>query len=274
LLEKIVKEVDKDSELYIQACIEYSDIMRFKGESLKASGVLEEIIKSKFEPARTVKVSLALAKIYYSLGSEYYDKIIVLLDKTLRLCEENNFRNFYSDIYGRYGRIYQNRGDFAKALHYFKNVVELEKNVYKKFQTLTDIVLLHAWSGEYQKAKDFLEKAKDIYSQFPILTFKRDILRITALLKFEAGDYEDAIVKFLELNSLDISINISSFIFLYYMFIAESYILLDMPLKANEFIELAEQAKQKIDSFQKLLIDYHKAIISNIDKPDGYIEKF
>lgn len=263
----------KDSDTYVNSCIEYSDILLLKGRAADAVKLLEGMLKTEKDAVKHTKISLELAKTYYSTGAEHYDKIISLLNDTLKLNDENNLLEFHSEIYSRYGRVYQSRGIFTKALHYFKNVVELEKNVYKKFQTLTDIVLLHSWMGEYQKAKEFLDKVNDIYKRFPISTFRKEALRITALFKFEAGDYEDAIAKFSELCSLDISMNIKSFLFLYNLFIAESYILLGSNSKAGEFIEMASDSKQADDYFHKIMIDYHKAIIENTGMPNAKAEK-
>lgn len=273
ILEKLIKATNENSEIYLQACIEYSDILLIKGKAKDAVKILEDLVKSKREPGAKTKASLALAKTYYSMGFEFYDKIISLLDKTIKLNEENDIRQFHAGIYFWYARIHQNRGELSKSLHYFKNVVELEKNIFRKFQTLTDIVLLHAWSGEYLKAKAYLDKAEEIFRRFRIAAFERGMIRINALFKFESGDYEDSILKFTELTALDRKNNIQSFIFLYNMFIAESYILLEMNNKAKEFIELAEKTGQKNDSFQNLLIDYHKAIVNNLNTPDEHTEK-
>jgi len=271
IFEQLIKQ--KESDTYVNSCIEYSDILLLKGKAPEAVKLLENLVKTEKDPVKYSKISLELAKAYYSHGAEHYYRIISLLDETLKLNDENNLREFHSEIYSRYGKIYQSRGIFSKALHYFKNVVELEKNVFKKFQALTDIVLLHSWTGEYQKAKEYLDKVIEIFSRFPISKFKKDVLRITALFKFEAGDYEDSISGFSELCSLDVSMNIQSFLFLYNLFIAESYILLGNNGKANEFIEMAETSKQADDYFHSIMINYHKAIIENTGKPSIKTEK-
>jgi DNA-binding SARP family transcriptional activator/lipopolysaccharide biosynthesis regulator YciM len=271
ILELLIKK--EKSDTYISSCIIYSDILLIKGKGAEAVKILEKLLKSEKDPVKYTKISLELAKAYYSLGAEHYDKIIKLLDKTLKHNDENNLREFHSEIYSLYGRVYQNRGEFSKSLHYFKNVVQIESNIFTKFQTLTNIVLLHAWSAEYVKAKEFLDKTEEIYRNYHAAAFKRSMLRINALFKFEAGDYEESIKLFSELSSYDISLNIKTFQFLYYLFIAESYILLGKRDKANEYIGLADKAKQADDEFQNLMINYHKAIIDNIEKPSPKNEK-
>jgi LuxR family transcriptional regulator, maltose regulon positive regulatory protein len=271
ILEKLITE--KKSDLYVIACIEYADILLLKGKSAEAIKLVETLIKSEKDPVYYTKLALELAKIYYSAGAFYYEKIIILLDETIKLNDENSLREFHSEIYSLYGRVYQSRGEFSKSLHYFKNAVQLETNIFRKFQTLTNIVLLHSWSGEYLKAKEYLDKAEEIFSHYHAAAFKRSMLRIKALFKFEAGDYEDSLSLFSELSSYEISLNIKSFHFIYNLFNAESFILLGNKDKAMDFAVLAEGSRQKGDEFQSLMVSYHKAIIDNLEIPPVRNEK-
>jgi len=269
----IISSEKKGSDLYLLAKTELSEIMLEKGKPQEAVESLKELLEICKDISMKIKISISLAKAYYRLGSKYYDDIIDVLNSTIRICEDNNIREYHAEIYSFYGRVNQNRGEFSKSLHYFKNVIELENNVFKKFQALTDIVLCYSWSGDYAKAKEYLDKAELIFRHFHANAFQRSILRITALFKFEAGDFEDSISKFTELNALDLRNNISSYLFLHYMFMSEIYILLNKKEKAKELIELTISSNDTKDEYRELLINYHRAILDNLTKPGPAAEK-
>jgi two-component SAPR family response regulator len=96
---------------------------------------------------------------------------------------------------------------------------------------------------------------------------------MSAMLKFEMGDFEDAISRFEELNRYDLNNNVKSFAFWYYLLICEAYMFLNLSSKAKEFLQLAESAKDSNDEYQAVEYDLHCAIVNKHEKTDPKIEK-
>jgi tetratricopeptide (TPR) repeat protein len=147
--------------------------------------------------------------------------------------------------------LYLNKGDFIKSLHYFENTVKRLDNIYSRLQSIYNIVLLFAWSGQYTKAKQYFDEAGEIYRKYSIPIFRRIMIRLTALLKFEVGDYEDTIEKFNELAVIDDRNNFRSYLMPYYLLISEAEMLLGNGNKAGEYLSLAENLKIRKMNFTR-----------------------
>lgn len=263
----------EDIRLYVMASSEISEILQITGKPEEALNIFKELYELDASPELKVKIIISLAKGYYRIGSKHYDEIIKLLDEALLICEKNDLEKNINDIYSLYGRVYLNRGDFIKSLHYLESTIKRESNIYKKFQTINNIVLLFAWSGQYKKAKEYYDNAAGIYANYPVPLLQRDLVRLTGLLKFEAGDYEDAIEKFLELVAIDTKNNFNSYLPSYYLIICESYILLNELDKANEYLLIGEKLKASDDEHLAIEYSYHKSKIEKIKIPDTNLDK-
>ncbi len=261
IFKTVKNEAAKNESLYVSANSEISEILHITGKPEEALNIFKELYKLNTSPEIKVKIIISLARAYYRLGSKHYDEIIKLLDEGFAISEKNNLQNAVTDIYGIYGRVYLNKGDFIKSLHYFESAVKRENNIYKKFQTINNIVLMYAWSGQYKKAKKYFDETTEIYHQYNAPIFERDLVKLTAFLKFEAGDYEDAVKKFSELAAADLQNNIKSSLPTYYFFICESHIFLNEKDRAKEYLEFIEKIKEPNDEYLQVEYDHHTAII-------------
>ncbi|MCI0449836.1 MAG: hypothetical protein L0Y79_08635, partial [Chlorobi bacterium] len=273
VFDEIRNDLKEKDELSVRAAIEISEILVRTGEPEKAIEMLEAQQDTISSAELKAKNIISLAKAYYRLGSKHYHNIIKLLDQSSTICDENDFKELQTEIYQLYGKIYHNRGDFIKSLHYYENVIRLEHNVYRKYEIILDTVLLLSWSGQYQKAKDYLDTANEIYISFPANAFKRGLMRVRAMLKFEVGDYEYSIKGFEELNEHDLQNKIKAFGIWYYLLICESYMFLDEFEKAREYLQLAKSSIDKNDEYQVLEYEIHEAILLKSRKTDPKVEK-
>lgn len=261
IFSEIIKHSSANTALYINANAELAGILRLTGKPDEALSIFKELYKLDAEPELKIKIIISLAKSYYRLGSRYYDEILKLLKEAENICSKNEIESLIPDIYSLYGRIHLNKGEFVKSLHYFESNLSKETNIYRRFQTLSDIVLLHSWSGDYNKAKEYYDEAEQIYKRYNLVHLERDLIRLNALLRFEAGDYDEAIEEFSTLNKMDKKNKLLSFILTYHLIVSEAYMLKSEYSKAKEHLEIAEKLRDPKDEYLKLELEYHKALI-------------
>ncbi len=270
---KIISNTASETKLHVFASSELSEILQVTGKPEEALNIFKKLYQIETPPGLKSKIIISLARSYYRLGAKYYDDIIKLLDECIFIAEENELEQAITDIYGLYGRIYLNKGDFIKSQHYFESTAKRETNIYKKFQTINNLVLSFGWSGQYLKAKEYYDEAAKIFGQFKGPVFERDFIRLTALLAFEAGDYESAIMHFTELVNLDKKNEFNSYLTLHYLFICEANILMNENEKAKAYLELAEIAKDPEDEYLNVEMNSHRAIVEKMKNVNSSIEK-
>lgn len=273
VLREVIGKTSPNDKINILASLELFEILIVTGKPEEALKLVKALYAIKKEPELQIKVIISFAVGYYRLGSKHYDEAIKLLEEAESIAESNSNDQFTQDIYSLYGKIYLNKGEFIKSLHYFENRLRKETNIYRRFQTINDIVLLHSWSGEYEKAKNYLDESIAIYQRFKIPLFERDVLKLTALLKFEVGDYEDSIDKITELAAIDTKNNFTSYLLLYYSLISESFMLLNRIDKANEYMGLAKSTKDPNDEYLQIEFQYHAANLSKLKNINAEMER-
>ncbi len=273
LFTEIIKNTGNNTKLYIKTNSEISEIMRHTGKPEEALNIFKELYKLGTEPELKISIIISLAKSYYRLGSKYYDEILKLLKEAEELSSLNGLTESIPDIYSLYGRVYLNKGEFVKSLHYFESNYRKESNIYRRFQAINDIVLLHSWSGDYNKAKEYYDESALIVKKYNIHHFERDLLRLNALLRFEAGDYEEAIEVFNSLCNIYFLNNSKSFLLITYLFISESYMFLNKLDTANENILLADKIRDPKDEYLSSELNSYKAILKKRTSLDSLMEK-
>jgi ATP/maltotriose-dependent transcriptional regulator MalT/two-component SAPR family response regulator len=269
----VIRDSESTDELNVLANMGISEILQLTGEPEKALEMMKNIFKSDKSPELQSKVIISLAKAYFRLGSEYFDEIIRLLDECHGLIEENIHVDIITDVYKFYGQVYSNKGEFLKSLHYFQRALSFEKDIFKKFNIIYEIVRLYALSGQYEKAKQFYDQALNIFNSFHVPIFERGFNRLTALLKFETGDLEDSIDLLGKLVVEDTKTNFRSFILTYYILISESYLLLGNKTQSEEYMTLAGKIVNPGDEYLAREFDYNKALIDKMDNVRASVEK-
>ncbi|MCC7158449.1 MAG: AAA family ATPase, partial [Ignavibacteria bacterium] len=273
LFKKIISNSTPNSKLHVFASSELSEILQATGKPEDALNLFKKLYEIQTPSELKAKIIISLARSYYRLGAKHYDNIIKLLDEGILIAEENELEQAITDIYGLYGRIYLNKGDFIKSQHYFESTAKRERNIYKKFQTINNLVLSFGWSAQYAKAKEFYDEAAKIREQYKGPVFERDFMRLTALLSFETGDYESAIKHLLGLVNLDKKNKVSSYFTLHYLYICEAYMLINDHDKAKTYLELAGISKDPKDEYLNIELNSHIAMLEKMQTADPEIEK-
>jgi len=270
---ELIKSSEVNSPLFVKANLEIAEIQRLTGKPDEALAVLKKLYSIETEPELRIRIIISLAKCYYRLGSKYYDNILKLAAEAEELTNENNAEHLLFDIYSLYGRIYLNKGEFVKSLHYLESSYRREGNLFRKFQTVSDIILLHSWSGSYARAKEYYDEAEGLHKKIRIGFLERDLIRLNALLRAEAGDYEGAIEGITRLSSIDVKNKFTSFLPTYNLILSECSMLLGEFSKSSEYIELAVKFKDPKDEYLQTELEYHKALYEKAISPTAKTEK-
>lgn len=155
----------------------HEQAMEFFKNALKFEDNIEEILKIKSD----------LSEIYFLMGKS--DKAIENLNAGLKI----NPQDF--KIYYKLGQIYENIGDYKKALYYFKKGLILTVQTSASYQFRASIVWVYTRTGQYLKAKkeceQLLKKEKQIPKQ------ELAIILITyGVILLHLGDLEESISYF------------------------------------------------------------------------------
>ena len=106
---------------------------------------------------------------YSGFLSDYarYDKAIEIYNRLIKQCED-----FYGKehpdtaiSYNNIGVVYINRGDYDKALEYFKQALEIREKSIGKADSYNNIGIVYNNRGNYDKALEYLKQALDIYEK-------------------------------------------------------------------------------------------------------------
>lgn len=267
------KIITGDKNLEGRVNIEIADYHAKKGETDKAIKMLLDLLSKKPEPVYNIKLIMALCRAYYRAGLNSYSEIIKLLDENIPFILENNLKEILLEAYGMYAKIYLSTGDFIKSAHYYENCLTLENNILRRFGILCDTVILFSRSAEFVRAKENLDKVNRLYNDYPNPNFERAILNSAGYLKFEAGDYEDAISYFLKLNEFYLKNDLKAYMIHSYLVISECYIFLKDFRKAEEYLSLASDILDDKDEYFKLEVEFHNAILQKAENKQTPIEK-
>jgi LuxR family maltose regulon positive regulatory protein len=265
-------KIKNDINLFLRCTGERAECLTNLGKPEEAVSILMDALEMVTTPLDKVKLLFFLADSYYRIGYEKYGEIIKILNEALEVCNENGIKFIPTEMHNLLGNVYQDRGEFIKSLFYFELAERNETNIYKKIRTMTNIVMLCSYSGNYTKSKEYLDKSKELYKSFPTLMFERYLLRAEASLRFECGDYEEAIKNYENLIELDIANNLKSFVYWYYLFIGESFYFLNRPDKAEQYYEQALHYKEENDEYQIFEYTLHKSILKKKNNIDSKIE--
>lgn len=253
--------IESDSDLYLNCLMEQAECLTSLGKPDESVEILTRTMKQDASPLNKVKLLFFLAGSFYRIGYSKYDEIIKVLNEGIDICKDNDIKNIPTEMHNLLGNVYQDRGEFIRALYYFEIAERNETNVYKRIRTLTNIVLLYSYSGNFVKAKEFLDRAEELYELYPSRMFERFLLRADASFRFECCDYEESIRKFERLTELDLSNHLDFFVWGYYLFIGESQYLLKNYDKARQYFDLASNYTLENDEYQLLENKLHKTLL-------------
>ena len=265
--------IKNDENLLTECYSQIIDILIAEGKPDKAQETLKGMLNTVKEPENTVRFNLMFSRVKYRLGPQEYDEIIKILTESLKICEENGFKHLQNTAYNLLGNIYNDRGEFVKSSFYYEQVIKNERNIFRRYLVLTNIIPLLSFSCNYQKAKEYLDEAVKLFHTYPSALLERYLLRASAFFRFEAGDYEECFKLFEKLINFEEKNGLYGFIFWYYILIGEAYSFLEKNLKALQMYELASKYQDTNDEYEKIELELHRAVIQKKNNMNPAIEK-
>lgn len=268
--EKLAAE---DEDLLTECVHETVNTLMLQGKAEESLNRLNNLLGRIKQPVNRAKILSVTGNVNYRIGPGKYNEIISTSNECLELCDKFGLNSVRTDVYNLLGTVYQDRGEFSKALFYYEYVVKNVTNIFRKFITLTNIVLLNASSGNFSKAKEFLDEAQKLFKQYTSLLFERYLLRTAALFRFEAGDYEECIRIYEKLNDIEIKHSVKQFVFWYYLIMGEAYSFLGNHGRTEKLYEFAVEYMDKNDEYEKIELELHKVLLKKKKEPDRKTEK-
>ena len=265
--------IKNDESLLTECYSQMIDILITEGKPDKALKTLNVILSKVKEPENKVKFNLMLSRVKYRLGPQEYEEIINILTESLKICEENDFKYIQNNAYNLLGNIYNDRGEFVKSSFYYEQVIKNERNIFRRYQVLTNIIPLLSFSGNYLKAKEYLDEAVKLFYRYPSALLERYLLRASAFFRFESGDYEECFRLFQKLIEVEEKNSLYGFIFWYYILMGEAYSFLEKNLKALQMYELASKYQDTNDEYEKIELELHQVVIQKKNNLTPAIEK-
>lgn len=155
-----------EEEIYFKLGICYEEAGNWQ-KSLDAYRKLIEVSDLQQNPEKKVDALMRIGRIQDVLGdwedaSKYYEEC-------LALAEKHHIKNVYSRVYNKFGVYYFQKGDFDKALRYFKKTIrsaDSESGEFDKAHAYTNVgIIANILRGEHSVALGNFNKALKIYKK-------------------------------------------------------------------------------------------------------------
>ncbi len=143
----------------------YSGILWQKGNYENLIHLLDELLQKqkKFgNKKETASLLIAKSVIYNDQGK--IDVGLNCLFSALSICQEINAIELLIAIYNNIGFVYEKRGDFQEALHYFKKITEISvtENLSPRCSVLDNIGNIYRQLGDLEQSQQYLLQAINI----------------------------------------------------------------------------------------------------------------
>jgi ATP/maltotriose-dependent transcriptional regulator MalT/two-component SAPR family response regulator len=260
-----------DKELYIKINTQIAEINISLGRTEQAEKDLNALLKQKLNGESKINIIYWLAVCHYHKSD--YKSALKLLHESLDLISTSKSKELTTEISNVLGNIYLVQGNFTKSLFHYEKVINQTRNIYNKFQTLTNVVQLYSHSGQYEKAKKTLDEAEEMQNLFTTPFFKINFLLAGTHLSYMVGDYERAIVILNELLKLAQKSNISYYIYSSYVTLGYCYFYLKKFSKTEQYFEMAKEFVDELNETEKVDFDFSYAILKKEISFSDNIEK-
>ncbi|KAA3602812.1 MAG: GAF domain-containing protein [Calditrichaeota bacterium] len=183
----LLSESGKDSQKLLEANEQITNVLIEQGEFSKAT----ELCKKMIEVSKSQKNESFLIIFYRQLGKSYImsgfnKEAIETLEICLKICvEKNDVENIW-EVKGNIGVAFQNLGNFAKAIEYYKErisaVSKLEGFKEDSKMVLNDtfnLATIYMQKGEFQICLEYINKYMEISKK---LNLQSEIARANGLI--------------------------------------------------------------------------------------------
>jgi ATP/maltotriose-dependent transcriptional regulator MalT len=255
-------KIETRTDLLVNAYINQAGVMLNMGDTSKVINELTLLVKDPQYKKYRIHLSYYLAYAYFHI-SEYQASKLILLE-ILPEASRNPENDLYSDISKLLGHIYLIAGNFLKALSFYGEIANNNKNVLDRFEILCNLVLLSSQAGQYKDAKNYLDDLNEIIRNFPTPVFNIPYLLASQSYYFEKGDYSKAIEILSEIYKTSKSIGHKKYAYLSSRLLTECFYYNKDKNKAKEFFNTSLQYKDEHNLLKNIELETSKALIFDL----------
>ncbi|MBZ0202967.1 MAG: hypothetical protein K8I03_08130 [Ignavibacteria bacterium] len=260
-VEKCINIVEETGDILISNTLD-EDYLLCKSEYflLKTNyedsiATLEGIIELNPKTLSRDRTTILLAKNYYRMGFDYYEKAIILANELLSSNKDLD-RTIKIELLKILGNIYSDRGDKLTTIKFYEQTLELEKSVIKTFKTRSNLSDFYSHAGRYEKAYSYLSRANEMFEKYPSALFERIYLRSLFNFQSNIGDYISAIDTLARVESNEELSNNVPLLFAHWVALCEVYYRVDDKIMSKQALNMLKNNELKDIEFYKLLYEF------------------
>lgn len=202
-----------------------------------------------------------------------YDKTAKYLNESLALSKNSKNMLKQPDTFNLLGHIELIKGDYKQSADYYEKALDGNPNLFNRFETLCNLVLLDSQSGNYDKAGGFLSKIEEMINNFPTPIFKIPYLLSKQGYLFESRKYEENSNVLHEINNIARVMNHKQYIYLSYRLLTDTYYYMKNPDKAKVYFEQASKFLENDNELEKIELSVIKALVWGNETAGSSVEK-
>jgi len=181
----------KNKSLLYNCLIQKAKLLENYGKYEEAEKTLNKLLKIKITQKNKAYIFFQLGEIKFR--NNKLEDSICFLSRSLELCQKNKLVEMKSEVLVFFGEVYLCKGDFTKSLYYLEQVKDQFSKIGTKHYLYTCMTRVYCHLGDFEKAKETHNKAKELVVFCPFLLYKIRNLFTESELRFYCGDYEETI---------------------------------------------------------------------------------
>jgi LuxR family transcriptional regulator, maltose regulon positive regulatory protein len=258
-------EIDSDENFTILCIITKSELLLNQSKANEVMEILTKHEGREIAPENEAKILFYLGNANFA--SNKYDVSETYLKKALELCEKHSLSELEPDIFHLLGSININKGEFVLSKHYFELTISKTNSLYKKLVASGNLAILYSRNGRFQKAKEYLDEAKELIVLFSTPIIELVTIMIEYTLTFETADYNSSLLLAKEVNEGAKKLNINNYVSLSFQFLGEVSYYSGNPSNSISYYRIAEKYIDDSNESEKLNLE----ILKNISQKDIFI---
>ncbi len=241
------------------------------GETNQVITELSGLIDEHTAPEIKANLLYFIAYSYY-MNSDY-DRAVELLHKTLEISNNGELIDKKNSIYNLLGNIELIKGNFSDSSSNYEIALQHKPSLFKRFETLCNLVLLESQTGKYEKAKDYEKKLSELHANIQSPVFKIPYLLAKQAYLFESLRYEENIEVLLEINRIAKVMDHTHYIYLSNRLLSETYHYMHDSENAKFYYKLALETVNENNELEMIELAAADALL-NMKPSDKSYEKY
>ena len=259
-----------DRNSIVKVILSKAGVLINSGKTKQVIDELSGLLNNKTSEETRANLLYHLAHAYYHNAE--YDKTIKLLNESMEISDGGSTINKQSDIYNLFGHIELIKGNFINSVVFYERVLEGNPNLFNRFETLCNLVLLTSQNGRYTKSKSYLAQIDEIIKNFPTPVFQIPYLLAKQAYLFEEGRYGENLTVLDEIVKIADSMNHKAYKYLSSRLISETYYYMKDLNKSREYYNLADNYLDKNNELEQVEMKTSYALLNKSSMNGTYLQ--